>query len=172
MTIAGKTLVVVGAGLLALAVCIFLASLPSDGWGPSGARFGLIVSAFPGVPGACALLLGIYLVRQTRTLREFNEAMEWNNRSFRGTACDGTGSPIPKATVDVFVDGAERSQRVTTMLTDARGRFSADLPEGQYVLEVWAPEIGNFSIPVAVSKSVNNAELHIKLVAAHSISDV
>jgi hypothetical protein len=97
--------VVVGAGLLVLAVCVFLAALPSDGWGPSGARFGLMLSAFPGLPGACVLLLGVYLVRQTNAQRDFNEAMEWNNRWLRGTASDGTGSPIPKAIVDVFWRG-------------------------------------------------------------------
>lgn len=158
---------VVGAGLLVLAVCVFLAALPSDGWGPSGARFGLMLSAFPGLPGACVLLLGVYLVRQTNAQRDFNEAMEWNNRWLRGTASDGTGSPIPKAIVDVFVDGAERSQPIATMRTDYPGRFSADLPEGQYVLEVWAPEIGESSIHFAISKAGNNAELQIKLEAAH-----
>jgi hypothetical protein len=71
MASAGKILVVIGAGLLLLACVFFLRSVVDTGsWGPSGARFGLIVAAFPGVPGACALLFGIYLVRQARERRE------------------------------------------------------------------------------------------------------
>jgi hypothetical protein len=62
---------VLGAGLLILAAVFFLRSIVDTGsWGPSGARFGLIVAAFPGVPGACALLFGIYLVRQAGERRE------------------------------------------------------------------------------------------------------
>jgi hypothetical protein len=67
MAIAGKILVALGAGLLLLATIFFLRSIVDTGtWGPSGAQFGLIVAAFPGVPGACALLFGIYLVRRAR----------------------------------------------------------------------------------------------------------
>jgi hypothetical protein len=71
MAIAGKILVVAGAGLLLLACIFFLRSIVDTGsWGPSGARFGLIVAAFPGVPGACALLFGVSLLRRAREQRE------------------------------------------------------------------------------------------------------
>jgi hypothetical protein len=164
MAIAGRILVVVGAALLLLAVCFFLTAIvPSGGWGPMGARFGLIVAAFPGVPGACTFLLGVYLVRRVREQREFNEAIEWNGRSLRGIVFDQGGSPVPKATVDVFVDRAERNQSVATAQTDARGRFSADLPEGQYILEVGVPEVGESSVEVVVSKQGENKEFQIIL---------
>jgi hypothetical protein len=164
MAITGKILMVLGVGLLLLAGFFFLdATLSTEGWGPSGARFGLIIAQFPGAPGVCALLLGIYLVRRAHKLREANEAMEWNNRSLRGVVHDPYGSPIPKATVDVFIEGSQGSQPVATMQTDARGRFSTDLPEGRYLLEVGVPELDEFSRQVEISKSGNTAELTVIL---------
>jgi hypothetical protein len=67
MAIAGRILVALGTGLLLLALFFFLSSAigPREGWGPGGARFGLIVAAFPGLPGISALLFGIYLVRRS-----------------------------------------------------------------------------------------------------------
>lgn len=164
MAIAGRIFIVVGAVLLLLAACLFLTAIvPSSRWGPVGVRFGLIVAAFPGLPGACAFLLGIYLVRRAREQREFNEAMEWNNRPLRGIVCDPAGSPVPKAIVDVFVDGVPESDPVATMQTDTGGRFSADLPEGQYLLEVGVPEVGESSIHITVPKVGESAELRICL---------
>ncbi len=169
MAIAGKILTVLGAELLLLAGIFFLdAVVPSGGWGLGGPRFGLIVAGFPGLPGVCALLLGIYLSRRARTQREFNAAMEWNGRQLRGIVCDGAGSPIPKATVDVFIEGSLESQPVASMRTDAKGRFSADLPDGKYVLEVGVPEIGESSLQVEVSKLVHSQELQIKLAVTPS----
>ncbi|MGA3132474.1 MAG: hypothetical protein ABSD59_16845 [Terracidiphilus sp.] len=55
---------------------------------------------------------------------------------------------------------------MATMQPDVGGRFSADLPEGQDVLQVWAPEIGESSLPVAVSELGDSTELKIKLDAA------
>jgi len=111
MAIAGRILVVLGAGLLLLAGFVFLAALPDGSWGPHGAGFGLFLAKFPGVPGIFALLLGVYLVRQERQLREFNEAMERNNHSLRGVVCDEVGAPIPKATVDVFIEKSQEATR-------------------------------------------------------------
>jgi 5-hydroxyisourate hydrolase-like protein (transthyretin family) len=94
--------------------------------------------------------------------------MERNKRSLRGVVRDETGSPIPKATVDVFVQGSQGEQPVTTMQTDAGGRFSADLPDGKYVLEVGVPEIGEPTLQVDLSKSGDSPELEIKLAVASS----
>ncbi|MGO9324288.1 MAG: carboxypeptidase-like regulatory domain-containing protein [Terracidiphilus sp.] len=85
-----------------------------------------------------------------------------------GLVSDGTGSPIRNATVDVFAGGSQESQPAATMRTDARGRFSADLPDGKYVLEVGVPEIGESSLQVEVSKLVRNPELQIKLAVTPS----
>jgi len=164
VAIAGRIFVVVGAVLLLLAVCFFLTAIvPSGGWGPMGARFGLIVAAFPGVPGACAFLLGFSLLRRARGQREFNEAMAWNSRPLRGVVSGPAGSPVPRATVDVFAEPAQENQPVATMLTDGRGRFSADLPVGRYLLEVGVPELGDSSVEVVVSKERENKELQIIL---------
>ncbi len=94
MAIAGKILIVLGAGLLLLAGIFFLdAVVPSGGWGLGGPRFGLIVAGFPGVPGVCALLVGIYLARRARTRRELNAAMEWSSRPLLGSSRMGPAHP-------------------------------------------------------------------------------
>ena len=54
------------------------------------------------------------------------------------------------------------------MQTDAGGRFSADLPDGKYVLEVGVPEIGEPTLQVDLSKSGDSPELEIKLAVASS----
>jgi len=159
----GRVLVVLGVGLLLLAGLVLLAAFaPKTGWDIL-ANLYVPVSEFLGVLGACALLPGIFLVRQGRQLREFNEAMAFNNRSLRGIVCDQRGAPIAKATVDVFIEGSQGTQVMTTMQTDADGRFSADLPEGQYVLKAWAPELGESSLQCAVSKLERIPELQVKL---------
>jgi hypothetical protein len=169
---AGTILLVMGTALLALAVCISLGALTDGGPGLlDSPSFDLFVAAFPGILGICLLLPGIYMVRQARSSREFSEAMQWKNRSLRGTVCDEAGSLIHRAIVDVFAGGQEEGDPVISMQTDEHGRFSADLPEGQYVLVVWAPEIGESSIQATVSGSTNNKGLHIKLSAAQAISE-
>jgi hypothetical protein len=73
---------------------------------------------------------------------------------------------VLKASVDIFVKGKPENEQQVTLRTDAEGRFSADLPEGQYVLEVGVPEIGECVAEVAISKSGTNPELQIKLDSA------
>jgi hypothetical protein len=169
MAIAGKILVILGTGLLLLGVVVFLLSVLSSGeWGPGGARFGLFVAQFPGVPGAFALLLGISLTLKARQRRERNEAAEWNNASLRGIVRDPNGSPIAKATIDVFVEGCETGQPVATMRTGARGKFSALLPAGSYLVEISVPEAGESRLPVTISPPENIADLEVKMDAAPS----
>jgi hypothetical protein len=161
---AARILVVFGACLLLIAAFFFAdAILPNGTWGPSGAGFGLLVASFPGVPGACAFLLGVHLMRRAHRLRERNDAREWNCHSLRGVVSNQSGSPVPHALVDVFPAGMQAGAAALTLRTDAGGRFSADLPEGKYVLEVQAPEIGESSLQVDVSNSAGPA-LEIKLV--------
>jgi hypothetical protein len=85
MAIRGRILQIIGIGLLLLAGWFLLGGLtdPGGGWEIVGPSFAFKVSAFFAVPGAAALLLGIYWVREARDLREFDEAMEANNRSPR-----------------------------------------------------------------------------------------
>ncbi|HUA91822.1 MAG TPA: carboxypeptidase-like regulatory domain-containing protein [Terracidiphilus sp.] len=162
MAIAGIILLVLGTGLLSLAVFFFLvAFLPTSGWDFFG-RVYLPLSEFLAVSGSSAFLLGIYLVRRTRKLRQFEKAAEWNKRSLRGIVCSQTDAPISRATVDIFVKQEQGNEPVATTQTDSHGRFSADLPEGRYLLGVGAPEIGEFFLEVAISKLANNTELRIK----------
>lgn len=83
MAIRGRIFQILGVGLLLLAGWFLLGGLTDPGGGfeiflPS---FWLKVSAVCAVPGAAALVLGIYWVREARSLSEFDVAMEANNRS-------------------------------------------------------------------------------------------
>jgi hypothetical protein len=83
MAIRGRIFQILGVGLLFLAGYFLLAGLGDQGGGFQifGPGFAFVLSAVFGVPGAVALLLGIYWVREARDLREFDEAMEANNQS-------------------------------------------------------------------------------------------
>ena len=85
MAIRGIIFQILGIGLLLLAGWFLFGGLtdPGGGWEIVGPSFAFKVSAVCAVPGAAALLLGIYWVREARSLREFDEAMEANNRSPR-----------------------------------------------------------------------------------------
>jgi hypothetical protein len=97
MAIAGKIFIVLGAGLLLLAGIFFLdAVIPSGDWGPHGAGFGLMLAQFPGVPGACALLLGIHLLRKARNLGESRRPWRETNVHFVGSSAMKPALPSRK----------------------------------------------------------------------------
>ena len=81
MTVGGIILAVLGAGLLIIAGLFFFAAVgPRQGFdivGPGLYMTGAVVFA---VLGAGGLLFGIRMVRENRDLREFDEAMEKNNK--------------------------------------------------------------------------------------------
>ncbi len=163
MAFVGRVLEVLGIVLLFLAGYFLLAALmPQEAWDFLRPAY-LPAAEFLGVAGGLSLLAGIHYVRKDRESREFNEAMARNSRSLRGTVSDPNGLPAPKASVDIFIKGMPENEQPVTLRTDAEGRFSADLPEGQYVLEVGVPEIGECVAEVAISKSGVNPELQIKL---------
>ena len=136
--------------------------LPAQGWDFLRPVY-LPAAEILGLPGVCALGYGIYLMRDARALRNFNEDLLWSERPLRGTVSDQAGSPIARATVDVFVDGMEESRPVATLVTDIRGRFSADLADGNYLLQVGVPELGESSMQVAVAKSGENQAMQIRI---------
>ena len=83
MAIRGRIFQILGVGLLFLGGYFLLAGLEDQGGGFQifGPSFAFVLCAVFGVPGVGALVLGIYWVREARDLREFDEAMEANNRS-------------------------------------------------------------------------------------------
>ena len=169
MAIAGRIFEALGLFLLAIAGFYLLAGLmPSSGWIQLSFTIYLIFSAIFAVPGVCLLLLGIHLVREVREERERIEALDRNESSLRGFVCYQDGVPIPKATVDIFIDGSQGSEPKASVKTGSGGRFAADLPAGQYVVVVSVPEVGESSRPVTVSESGEGPEVEIKIEAAAS----
>jgi hypothetical protein len=169
MAIAGRILAVLGVGLLIFAVLCFLAAVgPRQGWDIFGPGFYVAAAVIFALPGAGVLLFGIHLVRQDREIREFNEAMERNDRWLRGIVCDKKGVPIPKATVDIYIEGSQGREPVASVRTGSGGRFATDLPEGQYLVVVSVPEVGESSLPLTVSNSEDSPELQIEVEATPS----
>jgi hypothetical protein len=81
----------------------------------------------------------------------------------RGVVFDATGAVVPKATVDILVKGTQGKQHAAKLRTDVNGGFSADLPEGQYLLRVLAQGFAESFRLVTVSKSGSGGEVQIKL---------
>ncbi len=81
----------------------------------------------------------------------------------RGIVCDRSGNPIPKATVDVLIKGTQGKLHAAKLRTDVNGRFSADLIEGQYLLNVAAQGFAQCFRLVTVSRSGSGGELQIKM---------
>jgi hypothetical protein len=81
----------------------------------------------------------------------------------RGIVRDPTGSPIPKATVDVLMRGTQGSTYAAKLHTDVNGRFSADMSEGRYILKISAQGFAESFRAVTVSRSGSSDELQIKL---------
>jgi hypothetical protein len=102
------------------------------------------------------------------TEKEKIAAVETSSRAmhiaqFDGTVTDPIGSPIASAIIDVLKKGTEGKQRVTSLHTDAGGKFSADLPDGEYLIRIAAPGFEELLLLVNVSKSTNSEGLRLKL---------
>jgi len=159
--IVGRTLELLGLTLLTIAAFFALAALvPSGGWDFFAGLY-LPASEISGASGISALLLGIYFVRTAQSERKFREEMERNNRSLRGSVFDRTGTPVPEATVDIFTSSEAKCPIATTQ-TDDDGRFSVELPDGEYVLSISVPEVGETALPVTVSHYDRNEEMQIR----------
>lgn len=81
----------------------------------------------------------------------------------RGIVFDPTGAHIPKATVEVLVKGTQGKRHAATLRTGADGEFSAEMPEGQYVLIVSALGFVQYFRLVTVSRLGSSDALQIKL---------
>ena len=111
--------------------------------------------------------LDLYLTAQPPTFAERLAAAEASTdvstmSELRGIVSDPIGSPIQKATVDVLIKGTQGKQHALKVHTDANGRFSADLPEGQYLLYVSGQGFSGCYRLVTILRSGNSAELKIK----------
>jgi len=173
MVIAGRIFAVLGIGLL-LCAFYFLAAafVPQNGFLVFPPAFFLTISAVFAAPGIGLLMLGSRMVRKVRDEREGIEELERKRCALRGMVCDRNGVPIPKAQVDVFVEGPEEKKLVTSVRAGSGGRFAADLPDGQYLLEVGVPEIGFTSLQVRLPNAGDNGEVQIKFEAARSNAEM
>jgi hypothetical protein len=81
----------------------------------------------------------------------------------RGIVTDRSGAAVWNAAIDVLVKGTQGKQHAARLRADKSGRFSADLPEGQYVVFVLSPGFQVAVVPVTVSKAGTSDELAILL---------
>ena len=83
--------------------------------------------------------------------------------SFRGTIGDPTGAPVPHALIDVMRRGTDGTEHLAHVRTDDAGRFSADLPVGNYVVSFTSPGFEICLISVTISNAGDNRPLRVKL---------
>jgi len=83
--------------------------------------------------------------------------------AFRGVVKDFEGTPLPNANIDIFVKRLGMNQQSTHLQTGSTGEFSADLPEGQYVLHIYWRGIWESIMEVDVSKAATSETLQIRL---------
>ncbi|MGA3035497.1 MAG: carboxypeptidase regulatory-like domain-containing protein [Terracidiphilus sp.] len=117
--------------------------------------------------------LGLALIPQPPTFEQRLAAVEASTdiatvSQLRGIVCDRNGYPIPKATVDVLIKGTQGKKHAAKLRTDVNGRFSADIAEGQYLLNVSAQGFAESFRSVTVSRPGSGDELQIKLEIAPS----
>jgi hypothetical protein len=72
------------------------------------------------------------------------------------------GTLLPNANIYVFVRDKNIDQQPIRLLTNSAGEFSADLPEGQYILHIWKDNCESI-VSVDVSKAATSETLQIQL---------
>lgn len=82
---------------------------------------------------------------------------------FHGVVCDRGGTPIPQASVEVVFKGTGGKKYAARLYADEYGKFSADLPEGDYVAIFSAEWFIKRVIALTVSKTGSDSELRIDL---------
>lgn len=87
---------------------------------------------------------------------------------FHGVVFDQTGQRVAGARVDIVLKGTEGKKYVAHLLTNAQGEFSADLPDGDYMVIAEFPGLRRQIIAVRVSPSGAKNALLIKLYVNYS----
>lgn len=82
---------------------------------------------------------------------------------FRGVVCDRGGTPIPQASVEVVFKGTGGKKYAAKLYADEFGKFSADLPEGDYMAIFSAEWFIKRVIALTVSKTGSDGGLRIEL---------
>jgi hypothetical protein len=82
---------------------------------------------------------------------------------FHGVVCDPMGVPISNGSVDVVFKGTEGKKYAARLFTDASGRFSAILPEGDYVAFFHCRGFSDRVIVLAILKTGSSSELQVKM---------
>ena len=121
---------------------------------PADSGFGDIVIDGVSVDAA-GTLRDIFLITRSNTLS--------------GTTTLPDGQPVPDARITVYTQGGIFDRGVTTVTTDAQGRYRAELSPGEYALHVQVNE-GNyrdFDIPIGNyqnTRQVENIDLSMDVV--------
>jgi len=84
-------------------------------------------------------------------------------RQLHGTIRDAEGHPIPDATINVVDKGSLGIAYAQQFQTDAQGRFSANLRDGDYVVFFTAPNMNEHAISFTISGAAADRDLQIVL---------
>jgi hypothetical protein len=84
-------------------------------------------------------------------------------QTFGGVIADATGALIPGASIDVVRKGTGRRVHVARVRSDAQGRFSATLADGDYVVFFRASGFSERILPLTISRANGSGELQVRL---------
>lgn len=84
-------------------------------------------------------------------------------RVFLGTVWDPSGAVIPRATVNVYRQGATDVAHPLKTTADVQGRFSAVLTPGKYTVVIESPGFEAQVVTIEISPDAPQKELNVKL---------
>jgi hypothetical protein len=82
-------------------------------------------------------------------------------QTFHGVVHDQSGAVIPGAMIDVLVKGTEGKTHAALIRSDNSGKFSAELPSGDFVAMISSPgfQVQTFSFTIAASGSADDVQI-------------
>lgn len=97
----------------------------------------------------------VVAAEQSSAAREYAE--------FSGVVVDQSRGRIPGVSIDVVIRGTKGTEHVRRLRSDNLGRFSADLPDGNYVAAFSSPGFKVQYIPLTITKSASDNNMHVVL---------
>ncbi|MGC2163371.1 MAG: carboxypeptidase regulatory-like domain-containing protein [Silvibacterium sp.] len=83
--------------------------------------------------------------------------------AFHGVVQDETGAPIPKASIEVTDMGIQGMQNTTHLHSNAKGKFSVKLPNGDYIATFYSSGFKQRVLHLVIVKAENANDLSVEL---------
>jgi hypothetical protein len=93
-------------------------------------------------------------------------------QTFHGVVHDQSGAVIPGAMIDVMVKGTQGSKHAALIRSDNSGKFSADLPKGDYVAVIASPGFQVQTLSFSIAAAGTSSDLQIVLIVGSATQTV